>query len=213
MMKGDGIEDRKLREALERLAGFRKSANGRALTVAELNAVNERIAQAVKAVDKAERQISTVNASLVQARRDIATLSIINPGDFAKAKHDHSLDEIKELPKALATLSGAVPLIFSNSNGVSVRFPAIHWQICISPTWTHDVTVSVGGLFRSTEQAWTFPQSFSEAPMMSATCSNASDVWATARSGAASTGAGRMFAPTSIAGRTLRMRAEGPYTS
>lgn len=169
-MIGDNPKDRKFMEKLEALAGLRKSDGGRALTESALNAVNERIAAANKALTAAERQLASVTADLTQAKSDLAALGSINPSDFAKAKHEHQIADVKELPDALAALTTGLNGVVSSGSGANgkwVRF-ATGVQMC----W-HQVSVSLAiatahlGGFRSFAQTWTFPQAFSDVPSAS----------------------------------------------
>lgn len=153
MMKGDGIEDRKLREALERLAGFRKSENGRALTEARLTEVNARIAEARKSVVVAERRIASLTATLDSVKAAVSDLNILNPSDFAAVKHKHEQSDVSGLTEALATIAEVVKA-GNGANGAYLRFDA-GWQIC----WITGVTFAFSDADHL-NYSWTYPAAF-----------------------------------------------------
>lgn len=116
-MIGEGAKDRKLKEALETLAGFRKSTGGRALTVSELNAVNERITAATKDLVSAERRLAAVNTALASAREEIAALALVSGGVGDPTDLGYTA-ATREITSSTGT-SATIPLVTSDDAGLA----------------------------------------------------------------------------------------------
>lgn len=82
-MAAESIQDRRIREAVEVLAGIRKSDGGKALTQAELNVVRELIATTKAEVSGAERQLAALSKQIEAAQRAIQSIVAIDPSRFA----------------------------------------------------------------------------------------------------------------------------------
>ena len=169
-MASETIQERRAREAIEVLAGIRKSNGGKALTEATLAAVNAQIASAHKDLAAAERRIAAANAELASLRAALSSIQTIDPNSFAAAKHRHQITDVDDLESTLSGLASSlenVVSVGSNANGSWARLSG-ELQFC----W-HRVSVSsaisnafMGG-FRSNGQVWTFPKPFSAVPEMS----------------------------------------------
>lgn len=150
-MAGQDIAARKLQEALERLAGFRKSTDGKALTLADLAQINELLAQSQKSVTAAERRLSALQRELDQAFEAIRAISFPDTSAFASSVHGHEISDITGLTEALA----AAAQYGENSNGAFLKCET-GALIC----WKKAVISSSLAAGAFVDAAWTFPHAF-----------------------------------------------------
>jgi hypothetical protein len=109
--------------------------------------------------------------------------------------------------------TGALIERASNANGDYVRW-ADGTQICVSPTFTADVTTTAGSGFRSATQTWTFPAAFSSTTglnLSAAPQGNATTHWAGSRPLGTTSAEVVMHGWTSATGRTTRVMALGRW--
>jgi hypothetical protein len=120
---------------------------------------------------------------------------------------------VGEVAQSGGVPTGAVIERDTNANGDYVRF-ADGTQICTSPPFSFDVTTSVGSMFRSAAQTWTFPAAFSTTSNLSVVAGSSNNVsthFLSARAVSTTQGEIGAFAPTSITGRSGRLAAIGRW--
>lgn len=107
--------------------------------------------------------------------------------------------------------SGAIIESGSTVDGEYTRF-ANGLQICTSPQIAVDVDVSIGALFKSTTQTWTYPATFVAAPVVNGgNVSDVANLWvASGQSGIADCSA-VAFAHVSTTGETFSLTAIGRW--
>lgn len=175
-MAGQDIAGRKLQEALERLAGFRKSADGKALTLADLAQINELLAQSQKSVAAAERRLSALQRELDQAFEAIRAISLPDTSAFASSVHGHEISNITGLTEALA----AAAQYGETSDGSFLKCET-GALIC----WKRGVISSSVAAGAFVDAAWTYPHAFAAAAVPAPIASVRSLDGATGRENAA----------------------------
>lgn len=159
------IQERRAREAIEVLAGIRKSNGGKALTEATLATVNAQIASANKDLVAAERRIAAANAELASLRSELSALQIIDPNSFAPVQHKHEIKDVTDLTEQLQALTDSISGVISTGSGVNGSYIRLRggWQLCwitgvtfayadadhLSYTWTYPIAFSSSVIFRS----------------------------------------------------------------
>ena len=107
--------------------------------------------------------------------------------------------------------SGAIIESGSNADGEYTRF-ASGLLICTLTIITTDVTVSVGALFKSTVQTWTYPSAFIAAPVVSGgNVSDVANVWVTAGQAGVADCSAVAFGHSSAAGASFSLTAIGRW--
>jgi hypothetical protein len=107
--------------------------------------------------------------------------------------------------------SGAVIERGSTVNGEFTRF-ADGLQICTSALITVDVDVSVGALFKSAVQTWTYPNAFVAAPVVSGgNVSDVANLWVTAGQSGISDCSAVAFGHASATGGSFCLTAVGRW--
>lgn len=107
--------------------------------------------------------------------------------------------------------SGAVIESGNTVDGIYTRF-ANGLQICTSPLISADVDVSVGALFKSTLQTWSYPISFVAAPAVNGGgVSDVANLWVTAGQAGALDCSAVAFGHSSITGGSFSLTAIGRW--
>lgn len=228
-MSENGIKRRRVEEQLKTLAGERGSPEAAAQRLAQARSLEVLIAELRQRagllntdLTAAEQALADINAQIAQIESEIPPvaasvsdiLNALNGGSAGQAYIKGSAALGGDWVDVVGPLAGGSIIdMGSNPDGSFVVFRG-GFMVALSPVLSAasvDDAIGLTGIYQApSNTAWTFPATFSAAPVVSPGQSDDARVWISAHGVSTSSASARLKAHDSIAGSVaFRLKAEG----